>query len=164
LRRPALLCCCLLGVPTALHQVEFRSADPNGNGLCSLAELETWLLVRPRTSATLRLLPSPPKINDIFALASPVDFLCSLSLSHSYNSSPGHQNQRKLLAAFPKDQATKVEKGKDLWELFRPSYIRAFNDAKDYKKDDGKVLDGTKNSTNDDFVSKGEFRLFCAYA
>jgi len=90
--------------------------------------------------------------------------LCSLSLSHSYNSSPGHQNQRKLLAAFPKDQATKVEKGKDLWELFRPSYIRAFNDAKDYKKDDGKVLDGTKNSTNDDFVSKGEFRLFCAYA
>ena len=42
-------------------------------------------------------------------------------------------------------------------------FIRAFNDAKDYKKDDGKVLDGTKSSTADDFVSKGEFRFLNAY-
>ena len=55
-----------------------------------------------------------------------------------------------------------LERGKDLFTAFRPCYIRAFNDAKDYKADDGKVLDGTKDSTADDFVSKGEFRIFCA--
>ena len=97
-----------------LRKAEFRSADPNGNGLCSLAELETWILA-------------------------------------------------KLITKYPKDRATGVERGRDLWDLFRPSYIRAFNDAKDYKKDDGKVLDGTKTATNDDFVSFGEFRLFCTY-
>jgi len=94
---------------------EFRQADPNGNGLCSLAELETWLMA-------------------------------------------------KLTAAYPKDKESGVEKGKDLWDLYRPSYIRAFNDAKDYKKDDGKVLEGAKTATNDDFVSFGEFRLFITYA
>ena len=26
------------------RKIGFRAADPNGNGLCSLAELETWLL------------------------------------------------------------------------------------------------------------------------
>ena len=103
-----------------LRKAEFRSADPNGNGLCSLAELETWVM-------------------------------------------------SKLIGAFPKDKdkldhrGDPVERGKDLFDLFRPSYIRAFNDAKDYKKDDGKVLDGTKTATNDDFVSFGEFRLFCTY-
>lgn len=68
-----------------------------------------------------------------------------------------------LMAKYPKDAKSKVEKGRDLWELFRPSYIRAFNDAKDYKADTGKVIEGTKKSTADDFVSKGEFRYFCAY-
>ena len=67
-----------------------------------------------------------------------------------------------LLAKYPKDKK-KVEKGRDLWELYRPSYIRAFNDAKDYKADTGKLIEGTKSSTADDFVSKGEFRLFCSY-
>lgn len=46
---------------------------------------------------------------------------------------------------------------------FRPCYIRAFSDAKDYKKDDGKVIEGTKNATNDDFVSKGEFKYLNSY-
>ena len=44
------------------------------------------------------------------------------------------------------------------------SIIRAFNDAKDYKKDTGEVIAGTTKATNDDFVSKGEFRLFVTYA
>eukprot|EP00613_Pedinella_sp_CCMP2098_P047261 CAMPEP_0171835758 /NCGR_PEP_ID=MMETSP0992-20121227/11173_1 /TAXON_ID=483369 /ORGANISM="non described non described, Strain CCMP2098" /LENGTH=581 /DNA_ID=CAMNT_0012451641 /DNA_START=47 /DNA_END=1792 /DNA_ORIENTATION=- len=98
----------------AARKIGFRAADPNGNGLCSLAELETFVL-------------------------------------------------STLLAKYPKDAKTKVEKGKNLWELFRPSYIKAFTDAKDYKKDDGDVISGTKSATADDFVSKGEFRLFCAY-
>jgi len=103
-----------------LRKTEFRAADPNGNGLCSLAELETWVMA-------------------------------------------------KLMNAYPKDKSKldargdPVERGRDLFDLFRPSYIRAFTDAKDYKKDDGKVLDGTKAATNDDFVSFGEFRLFCVY-
>ena len=85
-----------------------------GNGLCSLAELETWVL-------------------------------------------------QVLVKAYPKDHATKAEPGRDLWTLFRPCYLRAFNDAKDVKADTGKVLEGTKTATADDFVSKGEFRLFNAY-
>ena len=95
-----------------LRKYGFRAADPNGNGLCSLAELETFILAT-------------------------------------------------LMKDYPKDGDT--EKGRDLFDLFRPCYIRAFNDAKDYKADSGKVLEGTKTSTADDFVSKGEFRLFCAY-
>lgn len=53
--------------------------------------------------------------------------------------------------------------GGGLFSFFRPSYIRAFNDAKDFKKDEGKVIPGTVDATADDFVSKGEFRLFCGY-
>ena len=45
--------------------------------------------------------------------------------------------------------------------MFRPCYIRAFADAKDYKADSGKVLEGTKKATADDFVSRGEFKIFC---
>jgi hypothetical protein len=67
-----------------------------------------------------------------------------------------------LIKAYPKDAATKAEPGRDLWSLFRPCYVRAFNDAKDYKADTGKVIEGTKKSTADDFVSKGEFRVFNA--
>lgn len=49
----------------------FKSADPNGNGLCSLAELETYVL-------------------------------------------------KVLLQKYPKDKTTKEEKGRDLFDLFRP--------------------------------------------
>jgi hypothetical protein len=97
-----------------LRKLAFRAADPNGNGLCSLAELETWVL-------------------------------------------------GVLLAKFPKKSKAAPEVGRDMWDRFRPCYIRAFTDAKDFKADDGEVLEGTKSATADDFVSKGEFRLFCAY-
>ena len=103
-----------------LRKKGFSLADPNGNGLVSLAEAEGFV-------------------------------------------------QKTLLQAYPKDKSKKddrgdpLEKGADLFDLFRPCYIRAFNDAKDYKADTGKVLEGTKTSTADDFVSKGEFRLLCAY-
>jgi hypothetical protein len=50
-----------------------------------------------------------------------------------------------------------------MFKAFRPCYIRAFKDAADYAQDDGAVLDGFKDATKDDFVSKDEFRLFCAY-
>lgn len=89
-------------------------ADPNGNGLCSLAELESFV-------------------------------------------------KTKLLASYPKKTAKKSTDGASLWAYFRPCYIRAYNDAKDYKKDDGEIIQGTKDATADDFVSKAEFRLFCAY-
>jgi len=105
---------------TALRKSGFRLADPNGNGLCSLAEIETFVL-------------------------------------------------QTLMKAYPKDKKKKdhrghhLERGRDLFDAFRPSYIRAFNDAKDYKKDDGKFIEGTKKATNDDFVSKGEFKILNAY-
>ena len=101
-----------------LRKKAFGAADPNGNGLCSLAELETWVM-------------------------------------------------GVLVQKFPKKGKDKkgndLEPGKDLWDAFRPSYIKAFTDAKDYSHDDGTKISGTKNAKADDFVSKGEFRLFCAY-
>jgi len=104
----------------ALRKKGFKLADPNGNGLCSLAELETFVL-------------------------------------------------QTLMKAYPKDPKQKdhrgdpLERGRDLFDAFRPSYIRAYNDAKDYKADTGAVLAGTKKCTADDFVTKGEFIYFCAY-
>jgi len=89
----------------------FRLADPNGNGMCSLAELDCFV-------------------------------------------------KTQLLSIYPENQG-KV--AKELYKYYRPCYIRAYNDAKDYKKDDGTVIAGTEDCTADDFVSKGEFRLFCAY-
>ena len=103
-----------------LRKAAFSKADPNGNGLCSLAELETWML-----AVLMAKHPKNPKKKD--------------------------------------SKGNPLERGKDLWDAFRPSYIRAFNDAKDFKADTGKVIEGTKSATDDDFVSKGEFRLFCAY-
>merc|ERR1712093_351282 len=43
----------------------------------------------------------------------------------------------------------------DVWKAFRPSYIRAFNDAKDAAKSIGEH--------GDDYVSKREFRLLLVY-
>jgi hypothetical protein len=97
----------------ALRKKGFKYADPNGNGLCSVAEIENFILM-------------------------------------------------SLLAAFPKKLKADPDVGRDLFTAFRPVYIRAYNDAKDYKADDGVVLEGTKKATADDFVSKGEFRVFCA--
>jgi len=65
----------------ALRKKGFRAADPNGNGLCSLAELEGFVL-------------------------------------------------QTLLGAYPKKGKDEPEVGRDLFELYRPCYIRAFNDAK----------------------------------
>lgn len=87
-----------------------------GNGLCSLAELDTWVLQR-------------------------------------------------LLVKFPNTGKGKdrVTPGQDLHKSFRPCYIRAFKDAADYAKDEGEVITGMKSAKQDDYVSTGEFRLFCAY-
>ena len=97
----------------ALRKKGFKFADPNGNGLCSVAEIENFILMT-------------------------------------------------LLAAFPKKTKADPDVGRDLFTAFRPVYIRAYNDAKDYKADDGQVIEGTKKATADDFVSKGEFRIFNA--
>lgn len=99
----------------ALREDEWAKADPNGNGLCSLAELDGWIL-------------------------------------------------KFLMAKYPRTGKGRemVEKGKDLWKLFRPCYIRAHKDAADFAQDDGKTLKGTKSSKQDDFVSKDEFRIFNA--
>jgi hypothetical protein len=98
------------------RKAAFLTADPNGNGLCSLAELETFVL-------------------------------------------------KYLIAAFPNSGKGKdlEEPGKDLFKAFRPCYMRAFTDAKDYKADTGEIIAGTEDATDDDFVSWEEFRLFCVY-
>jgi len=53
-----------------------------------------------------------------------------------------------------------------LWKLYRPSYIRAFNDAKDIGKE--RPVKSTTSATGDtitteDYITKGEFRLANAY-
>ena len=93
----------------------FELADPNGNGLCSLSELETYVL-------------------------------------------------QKLMAKFPRKGKGKEmkEPGRDIWDAFRPCYIRAFKDAADWAYDDNTTISGTKNAKQDDFVSFDEFRIFNA--
>jgi hypothetical protein len=93
----------------ALRAEGFLTADPNGNGLCSLAELETFVL-------------------------------------------------KYLVTKYPKTGKGKTltEIGRDLFDAFRPCYVRAFSDAKDFKADTGEVIEGTKSATDDDYVSKEE--------
>jgi hypothetical protein len=100
----------------AVREEGFLAADPNGNGLCSLAELETFILKY--------LTAKYPRVGKGYEMEEP---------------------------------------GKDLFDAFRPCYIRAFTDAKDYKADTGEVIEGTKDATDDDFVSWEEFRFFCIY-
>lgn len=47
-----------------------------------------------------------------------------------------------------------------LYEKFYPSYIRSFKDAADAGKD--RPIAGME-ATSDDYLQKGEFRIFCAY-
>jgi len=87
-----------------LRDTGWNQADPNGNGHCSLAELDSWV-------------------------------------------------KDSLVAKKGDDE------GDTVWKRFRPSYIRAFNDAKD-------VMKNKKISTSsdlDDYVQKREFRCFVAY-
>jgi hypothetical protein len=88
----------------------------SGNGLCSLAELETFV-----KASLLRKFPNSGKGKD------------------------------------------RITPGEDLFKSFRPCFIRAFKDAADYATDEGETIAGTKNAKHDDFVTKEEFRLFCAY-
>ena len=84
----------------SLRKEGFELADPNGNGLCSLAELEGYM-------------------------------------------------QKKLMAAYPKKSRDDPDVAMDTFDAFRPCYIRAFTDAKDYKADTGAVIKGTKDATDD---------------
>lgn len=56
---------------------------------------------------------------------------------------------------------TETAEAERLWKLYRPSYIRAFNDAKDLKAD--RPIKSTGDASTDDYVTKGEFRLAVAY-
>jgi len=72
---------------------------------------------------------------------------------------------KTLVTKYPKTGKGKEmkEPGKDIFTAFRPSNLRAFSDAKDYKADTGAKIKGAKKATADDFVSVEEFRLFGAY-
>ena len=51
----------------------------------------------------------------------------------------------------------------ELWRRFRPSFIHAFNDAKDVKRGSKAVLKGAETATEDDYVTRSELRILCAY-
>jgi len=79
----------------------WQTLDMNGNGWCSLAEVDGWI-------------------------------------------------QKTLINALKAEDA-----GNAAWRAFRPSYIRAFNDAKD--------LDGRVDGMFGDYVTRREFRMLNAY-
>jgi Ca2+-binding EF-hand superfamily protein len=62
------------------------------------------------------------------------------------------------------DSTEDEDEAKDLFKLFRGSYIVAFNLAKALGKSSGKVLKGATTATADDYISFPEFRMFCVYA
>merc|ERR1711972_1283357 len=68
--------------------------------------------------------------------------------------------QKKLKRHYPDD------KDDLLWKTFRPSYVRAYVDAKDVSK--GKKIAGTRSLSTDDFIEPKEFRAalhyVCLYA
>lgn len=103
----------LTGTDTAsrkLRNLAWLGADPNNNGLTSLAEIDGWI--------------------------------------------------KKTIAGDASNIGGQ-EKALLLWKRFRPSYIRAFNDAKDIGKD--KAINSTGDATTEDYVTRGEFRLLNAY-
>jgi len=53
------------------------------------------------------------------------------------------------------------DKGKALYKIFYPCYIRAFLDAADIGKN--KSVRGTKSATTDDYVQRSEFRFLNVY-
>lgn len=65
--------------------------------------------------------------------------------------------KKSLLLNFGTDTA----EADRLWKLYRPSYIRAFNDAKDSKAE--RPVKSIGDATTDDYVTRGEFRLAVAY-
>jgi hypothetical protein len=95
----------------------WMAADPNGNGHCSLAEIDGWI----QKALIQYMVTTAGKDGDV------------------------------------KEARARAD---DIWKCYRPSYIRAFNDAKDIGKD--KALKGAK-ATEDDYVQPEEFRLLCAY-
>lgn len=98
----------------------WNAADPNGNGHCSLAEIDGWI---QKTLITF--------------------------LQAQVDAAPGDPAY-----------AEAKSKAEDIWKSYRPSYIRAFNDAKDIGKDAS--IGGVK-ATTDDYVQIKEFRLLCGY-
>jgi uncharacterized membrane protein YgcG len=130
----------------AKRKTAFSTADPNGNGLCSLAELEGFVL-----KTLLAAFPKDKKGRgkDNVGGGGSSSLAKGRGVRGSQGGGGGGDGEEV--------------RGRVLFDAFRPCYLRAFSDAKDYKADLGKVISGTKAATADDFVSKGEFRFFCAY-
>lgn len=68
--------------------------------------------------------------------------------------------QKKLKLQYPNDKDDR------LWKGFRPSYVRAYTDAKDIGEN--KKITGTRSLTTDDYIEPKEFRAtlhyVCLYA
>ena len=104
----------------AIRAEQWKEADQNGSGSCSLCEIDTWIKTR--------LVFSRKRINNV--------------------------NMAKL-ASFRRKSIHKLSDEEQIWLRFRPSYIKAFNDAAD--------VIGNENLQNDGLVQKQEFRILCAY-
>jgi len=61
------------------------------------------------------------------------------------------------------DKTHDKERAAFLFKKYRPSYIYAFNDAKNLHSGSKEVLAGAKTATEDDYVTFPEFRVFTLY-
>jgi hypothetical protein len=104
----------------AIRAEQWKEADQNGSGSCSLCEIDSWI--------KMRLVFSRKRINNV--------------------------NMAKL-ASFRRKSIQDISDEEQIWLRFRPSYIKAFNDAAD--------VIGNENLQNDGLVQNQEFRILCAY-
>jgi hypothetical protein len=104
-----------------LRAEQWKAADANGSGSCSLSEIDAWIKTM--------LVNTRGRINGV--------------------------NMARLQSFRDSKSQTGMTEEDRIWNLFKPCYKRAFNDASD-------VL-GHADQRNDGLIQKGEFRLLCAY-
>jgi len=117
-----------------LRDEAWKVIDTNGNGYVSLAETGKWI----KNLLTIQLAQE----------ATEGDLHKGGKTNKSSGSSAGVKAAQ--------------DKALLMYKRFYPCYIRAFLDAADIGKNNGRVR-GTKTATKDDYVQRMEFRFLCCY-
>jgi len=117
-----------------LRKAAWRSIDNNGNGYVSLAETGKWI----KETLTIQM----------------VGEAGSGDQGKGGKTGKSHPGKAAIVDA--------QDTSKLLYKRFYPCYIRAFLDAADIGKNDGRIR-GTATATKDDYVQRFEFRFLCCY-
>lgn len=117
-----------------LRKAAWRAIDNNGNGYVSLAETGKWI----QDVLTIQVVGEAGEGDQ------------------GKGGKTGKAHSRKAQVKDAQDTA------KLMYKRFYPCYIRAFLDAADIGKNDGRIR-GTATATKDDYVQRFEFRFLCCY-